>query len=253
MKIYFASDFHLGIDATKTSKERERQLVRWLDQIKADATAIYLVGDLFFWFEYKRAIPKGYVRFLGKLAELSDAGIPIYFFTGNHDMWMFDYFEEEFGIKTYREPILQEINGKTFFIGHGDGKGPEDYGYKILKKIFSSKLCQWLFARLHPNFGLWLATTWVLKSKGEKPQAPQFHGMEQEWLYQYAVERSATITVDYFIFGHRHLPINTILPNGKSRYINIGDWLFHNSYGVFDGKKMEIQFFESELEEVYSS
>jgi len=139
--IYFASDFHLGVNADKTSQERERQLVRWLDLIKKDAEAIYLVGDLFFWFEYKRAIPKGYVRFLGKLAEISDSGIPIYFFTGNHDMWMFNYFEEELGIKTYRQPIVIEIKGKTFFIGHGDGKGPADYGYKRLKKLFASPLC----------------------------------------------------------------------------------------------------------------
>ncbi|MEM1122417.1 MAG: UDP-2,3-diacylglucosamine diphosphatase, partial [Bacteroidota bacterium] len=216
--IYFASDFHLGIDATKTSKEREKQLVRWLDQIKTDAEAIYLLGDLFFWFEYKRAVPKGYVRFLGKLAELSDQGIPIHFFTGNHDMWMFDYFETEINIKTHRTPILTEIKGKTFFIGHGDGKGPKDYGYKMLKKIFASRFCQWAFARLHPNFGLWLANTWVLKSKGEQPSSPKFYGMEHEWLYQYAIRKSKKIAADYFIFGHRHLPINALLPNGQSRY-----------------------------------
>jgi len=251
MKVYFASDFHLGIDATKTSREREKQIVRWLDQIKEDAEAIYLVGDLFFWFEYKRAVPKGYVRFLGKLAELRDADIPIYFFTGNHDMWMFRYFEEEFGIPIYRESIIREIKGKQFFIGHGDGKGPEDFSYKILKKIFASKICQWLFARLHPNFGLWLATTWVVKSKEEKPIVPKFYGMEHEWLYKYACRKSEIVEVDYFVFGHRHLPINTILPNGKSRYINIGDWLAHNSYGVFDGQEMKIKFFESELEEIY--
>lgn len=252
MKIYFASDFHLGVDAHKTSKERERQIVRWLDQIKTDAEAIYLVGDLFFWFEYKHAVPKGYVRFLGKLAELRDNGIPIYFFTGNHDMWMFHYFEEEFGIPIYREPILKKIKGKTFFIGHGDGKGPEDYGYKVLKKIFASPLCQWLFARLHPNFGIWLATTLVVKTKKEKPNVPSFYGMKHERLYQYALRKSKTITADYFIFGHRHLPINTILPDGKSRYINLGDWLIHNSYAVFDGKEVTIEFFESGLEEVYT-
>lgn len=251
-KVYFASDFHLGINAFKTSKEREKQLVRWFDQIKEDAEAIYLVGDLFFWFEYKRAVPKGHVRFLGKLAELSDSGISIYFFTGNHDMWMFRYFEEEFGIPIYREPITREIKGKTFFIGHGDGKGPDDYKYKILKKIFANPLCQWLFERLHPNFGLWLANAWVLKSKGEKPQPPKFYKMEHEWIYQYAVRKSKTIVADYFVFGHRHLPINCLLPNGKSRYINLGDWLFHNSYAVFDGDTMKIEFFESELEEIFT-
>lgn len=253
MKIYFASDFHLGVDATKTSKERERQLLRWLDSIKSDADAIYLVGDLFFWFEYKRAVPKGYVRFLGKLAELRDSGIPIYFFTGNHDMWMFRYFEEEFDIPIYRQPIIRTINGKKFFIGHGDGKGPSDYGYKILKKIFSNSICQWLFARLHPNFGIWLATKWIAKTKGKNPTPPTFKGIQYERLYQYAVHKSKNIQVDYFIFGHRHLPINVLLPNQKTRYINIGDWLFHNSYAVFDGKEVKIDFFESERIGVYGA
>ena len=250
--IYFASDFHLGVNADKTSQERERQLVRWLDLIKKDAEAIYLVGDLFFWFEYKRAIPKGYVRFLGKLAEISDSGIPIYFFIGNHDMWMFNYFEEELGIKTYRQSIVTEIKGKTFFIGHGDGKGPDDYGYKRLKKIFANPLCQWLFERLHPNFGIWLAEKWIAKSKGKKPIPATFRTIEQEWIYQYANRKSAEITVDYFIFGHRHLPIDTVLENEKSRYITLGDWLFHNSYVTFDGTTIKHCFFESEREVVYS-
>ena len=252
MKVYFASDFHLGINASKTSREREKQLVSWLEQIRKDADAIYLVGDLFFWFEYKRAIPKGYVRFLGKLAELKDSGIEIFHFIGNHDMWMFSYFEEELGIPTIREPIIKEINGKKFFIGHGDGKGPQDTGYKILKKIFSNKICQWLFARLHPNFGIWLAHRWILKSKGKSPKPPKFYGMEYEWLYQYAVRKSREVEVDYFVFGHRHLPINTLLPNNKTRYINLGDWLSHNSYAVFDGQDMQVLFFESELRKVYS-
>lgn len=251
-KIYFASDFHLGINASKSSKERERQLVRWLDYIKKDAEAIYLVGDLFFWFEYKRAIPKGFVRFLGKLAEIRDSGIPIYFFIGNHDMWMFRYFEEEFGIPIFREPIIKEIKGKIFYIGHGDGKGPKDYGYKILKKIFANRLCQWLFERLHPNFGIWLAQRWILHTKRKEPTPPGFYGIQHEWLYQYAVKKSASIEADYFIFGHRHLPINCLLPNGKSRYLNLGDWLFHNSYAVFDGVEIKIAFFESEKEIVYS-
>jgi len=153
-KVYFASDFHLGIDARLSSREREKQLVRWLEQIRKDAYSIYLVGDVFdFWFEYKTVVPKGYVRLLGKLAELRDEGIPIYFFTGNHDMWMFSYFEEELGIPIYREPIVREIMGKTFFIGHGDGLGPGDHGYKFIKRVFANPVCQWLFERLHPKIG----------------------------------------------------------------------------------------------------
>ena len=137
-KVYFASDFHLGIDGRLTSGEREKQIVRWLEYIREDAAAIYLVGDVFdFWFEYTTVVPKGYVRLLGKLAELRDQGIPIYFFTGNHDMWIFRYFEEEMGIPTYRKPIRREIMGKQFLIGHGDGLGPGDYGYKRIKKVFA--------------------------------------------------------------------------------------------------------------------
>ena len=250
--IYFASDFHLGIDADRTSRERERQLVRWLTHIQADAEAIYLMGDLFFWFDYKRVVPKGYIRFLGKLAELRDRGIPIYFFTGNHDMWMFDYFEKELDIPIYREPQVLTLKGKTFFIGHGDGKGPSDYGYKRLKKIFANPLCQWLFARLHPNFGIWLAEKWIVASKGKEPQPDQFVSLEEEWLYQYACRKSEEIVADYFLFGHRHLPIDALLPNGTSRYLNTGDWLFHNSYLAFDGEEVRHLFFESGREVVYS-
>ena len=249
--IYFASDFHLGINADRTSRERERQLVRWLDQIKEDAEAIYLVGDLFFWFDYKRVVPKGYVRFLGKLAELRDRGIPIYFFIGNHDMWMFDYFEKEFGIPIYREPQVIEIKGKTFFITHGDGKGPHDLGYKRLKKIFANPLCQWLFARLHPNFGIWLAEKWITASKGKYPQPDTFYALEEEWLYQYACKKNQEISADYFIFGHRHLPIHGLLPNGSSHFFNLGDWIFHNSYLAFDGQTAQLLFFESEREVIY--
>ena len=250
--IYFASDFHLGIDADRTSRERERQLVRWLTHIQADAEAIYLMGDLFFWFDYKRVVPKGYIRFLGKLAELRDRGIPIYFFTGNHDMWMFDYFEKELDIPIYREPQVLTLKGKTFFIGHGDGKGPSDYGYKRLKKIFANPLCQWLFARLHPNFGIWLAEKWIVASKGKEPQPDQFVSLEEEWLYQYACRKSEEIVADYFLFGHRHLPIDALLPNGTSRYLNTGDWLFHNSYLAFDGEEVRHLFFDSGREVVYS-
>ncbi|NNF35008.1 MAG: UDP-2,3-diacylglucosamine diphosphatase, partial [Saprospiraceae bacterium] len=154
-KTYFASDFHLGLDVSISSLEREKKIVRWMDGIKNDAKAIYLVGDVFdYWFEYGTVIPKGYTRLLGKLAELRDIGIPIYFFIGNHDMWMFRYLDEEMGIPIYRQPIQREIDGKKFFIGHGDGLGPGDHGYKFIKSIFSNRFCQWLFARIHPNLGI---------------------------------------------------------------------------------------------------
>ena len=251
-KIYFASDFHLGIDVKYTSKEREKQIVSWLDQIKSDAEELYLVGDLFdFWFEYKQAVPKGHVRFLGKLAELRDAGVKIYIFTGNHDMWIFDYFEKEFDIPTYRAPIEKEIKGKTFYIGHGDGLGPGDHSYKFLKKVFANRLCQWAFARLHPNFGIGLANYLSQSSRKAKNDAVEFHG-EKEWLSIHANEVNAKKQHDFYVFGHRHLPIDYTLADGKARYINLGDWMNYNSYAVFDGQQMKLDFFENEDGKVFS-
>ena len=187
MATYFASDFHLGVDARLSSAEREKQIVRWLDQIADKADAIYLVGDLFdFWFEYATVVPKGYTRLLGQLAALRDAGIPIYFFTGNHDMWMFGYFEQELGIPIYRNPVIREIDGKKYFIGHGDGLGPGDYGYKFIKQVFANPLSQWMFARLHPNFGIRLAQYFSGSSRQSNPSPQVFLGEEQEWLAVYA-------------------------------------------------------------------
>lgn len=254
-KVYFASDFHLGVDARLSSREREQQIVRWLEQIRKDAEAIYLVGDVFdFWFEYRTVVPKGCLRLLGKLAELRDAGIPIYFFTGNHDMWMFRYFEEELGIPIYRQPIEREIMGKSFLIGHGDGLGPGDYGYKFIKKVFANPFCQWLFERLHPNFGIRLANFWSGKSRGAaKSDIGRFLGEENEWLIAYCNRKLEHKHRDYFIFGHRHLPIDHALKNGKSRYINLGDWLHYSSYAVFDGSKLEIKFFENDNGKIFGN
>ena len=251
-KIYFASDFHLGVNAKYTSAERERQIVRWLDQIKEDAEEIYLVGDVFdFWFEYSYVVPKGYIRLFGKLAELRDLGIPIYFFIGNHDMWMFNYFEDEFGIPIYREPIVKTIKGKTFFIGHGDGLGPGDHGYKFIKKVFANPICQWLFARIHPNFGIGLANFWSGRSRDSNGDESTFLGEDKEWLLIYANKKLDTVAADFFVFGHRHLPIDYTLKNKTSRYINLGEWMNFNSYAVFDGNDLAIQFFENEEGTVY--
>jgi len=247
-KTFFASDFHLGADARLTSVEREKQIVRWLDQIAPEAEAIYLVGDLFeFWFEYKTVVPKGFNRFLGKLAELRDANIPVYVFTGNHDLWMFGYFEQEFGIPVYRRPIQREIQGKTFFIGHGDGLGPHDLGYKRMKKVFTHPFSQWFFRWFHPDAGTGLAHFFSKKSRAATPPAERFWlGDEREWLLQYTQRKLARgIEPDYFIFGHRHLPIDWRLPNGRSRYVNLGEWMWANSYAVFDGETLDIRFFEN--------
>lgn len=240
-KIYFASDLHLGVPNRKKSLVREKLFVQWLDEIKNDAETIYLLGDIFdFWFEYKKAVPKGYVRLLGKLAEISDLGIPIHIFTGNHDMWLFDYLEDEINAHIHREPIEISLKGKRFFIGHGDGLGPGDNGYKIIKKIFKNKLCQWLFEKIHPNLGISIAQYWSKKSRianGENDE--NFHD-EKEWLIQFCKEKMKTIDVDFFIFGHRHLPLEVNLGN-KTTYINLGEWVNYNSYAVFDGKKLELK------------
>ena len=244
-KIYFASDFHLGIPNNLQSNEREKVIVAWLDKVKTDAKEIYLVGDLFdFWFEYKYTVPKGCIRFLGKIAELVEHGIQFHLFTGNHDMWMFDYLEKEFGITINRKPITKEINDKIFLIGHGDGLGPGDKKYKIIKRFFANKLCQWLFARLHPNFGFSIAHYWSKKSREKEMLGNHdFLGENKEWLIIYANEVLKKRHVDYFIFGHRHLPIEHQL-NEKSTYINLGDWINHYTYGVFDGKKLTLENFD---------
>ncbi|MDH3649730.1 MAG: UDP-2,3-diacylglucosamine diphosphatase [Saprospiraceae bacterium] len=245
-KFYFASDFHLGIDARVSSREREKQIVRWLDSIQDDALEIFLVGDVFdFWFEYRSVVPKGHSRLLGKLAQIRDKGIPIQFFTGNHDMWMFSYFEEELGIAIHRQPVMRVLAGKKFFIGHGDGLGPNDGGYKFIKRVFSSPVSQWLFARLHPNLTFSLARFWSSKSRETAAAKNEFLGKDNEWLVQYANHKLHELDVDYFVFGHRHLPINCLLDNGISRYFNLGDWLHYNSFGVFDGSEMHLDFFEN--------
>lgn len=251
-KVYFASDFHLGVNGRLPSKEREQQIVRWLEHVKSDAAAIFLVGDLFeFWFEYKSAVPRGYVRFLGKLAELRDAQIPIYVFTGNHDMWLFDYFPNELDIPIIRQPVHLKINEATFLIGHGDGLGPGDHGYKRLKKIFANPVCQWLFARLHPNLGIGMAWFWSGKSRASQPVKEAFYGPEGEWLIQYCERKLAKQATQYFVFGHRHLPIDYTLSNGQSRYLNLGEWINFNAYAVFDGQEIELLFFENEDGKVF--
>ncbi|REJ84512.1 MAG: UDP-2,3-diacylglucosamine diphosphatase [Bacteroidetes bacterium] len=244
-KIYFASDFHLGVPSWHASLEREKRIVRWLDIIKVDAEELYLLGDVFdFWFEYKTVAPRGFVRLLGKLAELADFGITIHYFTGNHDMWIFDYLEKEIGVKVYRNPIEKEYSGKSFYIGHGDGLGPGDHGYKFIKKVFANPVCQWLFARLHPNFGIGVANFFSKKSRiATGTLDEKFLGEEKEWLVIHSKELLEKKHYDYLIFGHRHLPLDIEI-NGKSRYINLGDWIRYNSYAVFDGANLELKYFE---------
>lgn len=240
-KIYFASDFHLGSPNGEVSLAREKRVVAWLDEVSKDASEIFLVGDIFdFWFEYKRAVPRGFTRLLGKLSELTDSGIPVHVFTGNHDMWIFDYLPSECGVTLHKAPVLREWNGKKFMIGHGDGLGPGDYGYKVIKKIFASRVCQWLFARLHPNFGIWLARSLSGYSRSTTGHKDQIYlGAEHEWLITYCKAQLANEHIDYFVFGHRHLPIDHAL-SANSRYINLGEWMSGESWAVWDGDTLKL-------------
>lgn len=244
-KIYFASDFHLGVPDAPSSQAREKRIVAWLDTVKHDAHSIYLMGDIFdFWFEYKHAIPKGFIRLQGKLAELRDAGLPIYFFTGNHDMWLFDYFEKEMGIVIYRQPVLLEVNKKKLLIGHGDGLGPGDHVYKILKKFFNSHVCQWLFARIHPNLGIAIAQYWSRQSRiSNTKNEEKFKGEENEFLFSYCKDLERQQHHDFYVFGHRHLPLDLKI-NEHSRYINLGEWVHFDTYAAFDGNDMELKVFK---------
>lgn len=243
--IYFLSDFHLGAPNYTSSLAREKKVVAFLDAIKHNASEIFIVGDMFdFWYEYKTTVPKGYTRLLGKLAELTDAGIAIHFFLGNHDMWMSGYFEQELNIPVYAEPKVFERFGKKLLIGHGDGLGPGDYGYKFIKKVFRNPVCQWLFGALHPTIGIGIANYFSRKSRAKTGNADaEFLGAEKEWLIIYCKETLTKEHFDFFVFGHRHYPIDFAL-NENSRYINLGDWINYFTYAVFDGHTFQLKKWE---------
>ncbi len=240
-KIFFASDFHLGTPNEKSSWEREKLIVKWLDEIKNDASHIFLLGDIFdFWFEYKHCIPKGFHLFQAKITELREMGIPIYFFTGNHDMWMFDYFPREFSIPVLRKNQVLKIGDKSLLIGHGDGLGPGDHFYKFLKGFFANKFCQFLFEWIHPNLGMSLAKFWSSRSRLANSKNDESFHAENERLLHYCKVVLKKDSFDYFIFGHRHLPLDLKISE-KSRYINLGEWVNHFTYAVFDGNKLDLK------------
>lgn len=245
-KVFFASDFHLGAPDHQSSRVREEKIVRWLSEIQDEAAAIFLLGDIFdFWFEYEKVIPKGFIRFVSKITALREQGIPVFFFTGNHDLWMRDYFTVELDIPVFSNPIEMEINYKKFLIGHGDGLGPGDKKYKVLKKIFTNKACQWLFKWLHPDIGITLAQKWSGSSRisNDLKNEDSFKGEEGEWLWEYCRSVEAQMHFDYYIFGHRHLPLT--LPVGtRSTYINLGEWVSQCHFGVFDGDAFQLNKFE---------
>ncbi|MBN1790842.1 MAG: UDP-2,3-diacylglucosamine diphosphatase [Bacteroidales bacterium] len=238
--MYFISDVHLGLYPPEKSLIRERLLVNWLDGIKADAAELYLLGDIFdFWHEYRYVAPRGFTRFLGKIAELADSGVQLHFFTGNHDIWIYDYLPGEIGLTLYRQPVTRNINGKKFFIGHGDGIGSGDNGYKLMKWGFTNKILQWLFARIHPNASMAFGKRWSKSSRYAKGIiAEPYRGDDQESQVVYARETLQHEHFDYFIFGHRHIPFDVAL--GTSRVVNLGDWINNFTYAVWDGKELEL-------------
>jgi UDP-2,3-diacylglucosamine hydrolase len=248
-KIYFASDFHFGIPDRKASLIRENRFTSWLEQVRTDASEIYLMGDLFdFWFEYKTVIPKGYVRLLGKLAEIADSGVKIHLFRGNHDMWAFDYLATEINIVIHRDPEFKEFNGNVFYLAHGDGLGPGDHGYKFIKKVFQNRFNQWLFRWIHPDLGLRLGLYLSRKSRLANEMKENKNEFDKNFIDTRLTLHSKKILetnplVNYFIYGHLHFPSNTAL-SASSRQITLGDWLTHFTYGVFDGEQFQLLTFK---------
>ena len=243
-KIYFVSDVHLGAPALKNNREREMLFAQWLDEIKSDVTELYLMGDIFdFWFEYKKVVPKGFTRILGRLADIADNGVPIHFFCGNHDLWLQDYLVEELGLIVHHKEELKEIHGKKFFLAHGDGLDAKDKGYLFLKKVFTNRTMQWLFARMHPNFGVLIAHKWSADSRLSKPDYQDNFMVNRDGMYKFAADFLKNNQVDYFIMGHRHRMVNEKM-EGNARFILLGDWINSFSYGVFDGGKFELKTYK---------
>lgn len=247
-KYYFASDFHFGIPTYETSLKREKLFIQWLDEVRQDASAIYLMGDIFdFWFEYKTVVQKGFVRLLGKLAEITDSGIPVHLFIGNHDIWAVDYLQKEIGIELHREKLIVQLEGKWFFLAHGDGLGPGDMGYKIMKKIFQNRFNQWLFRWIHPDIGTRVALYFSRKSRYANDSKEEKFGVtpiEEEMLYKYTQRKILQYPhIDYFIFGHRHHPTD-IQIGEKAKLIILGDWIKNFTYAFYNGEQLSLRQYD---------
>ncbi|MBN1925805.1 MAG: UDP-2,3-diacylglucosamine diphosphatase [Prolixibacteraceae bacterium] len=241
---YFVSDVHLGSPALKNNSEREKLFVSWLNDAAKDAREIYLLGDIFdFWYEYKKVVPRGFVRTLGKIAEITDSGIPVHFFTGNHDVWVYDYLPSETGVTLHRGPLVKSINGKTFYLAHGDGLDPKEKGYLMLKRLFTSKTAQFFFSQLHPNIALWFGHQWAKQSRIAKgTEAETTNDIEKEANVLFAQNYIKNKKVDYFIFGHRHILVNKEIDLNCQLFF-LGEWLNYYSYAVFDGDKVELKIY----------
>ena len=246
-RIYFCSDNHLGSPNRNLSLEREKIFITWLDQIKTDAQAIFFLGDLFdFWFEYKKVVPKGFTRLFGKLAELSDSGIDLFFFVGNHDCWIGNYFEDELGINVFHKKVDLNIDNYNILIGHGDGLGPGDSKYKFLKLLFRNPILKKLFSFIHPDIGISLGSFLSQKNKILSGSEKVFESEDKEMLFSYCKDVLKTKYYHFFIFGHRHIPLELDLGN-NSKYFNTGDWITHFSYLVYDGNSFNLNYFNKQI------
>lgn len=237
-KIYFASDFHLGLPTGSSPLEREKKVVSWLNSIEPDAKEIYLIGDIFdFWWEYKLVVPRGFTRFLGTISRITDSGIPVHFFTGNHDMWAGDYLSSECGMIVHKKPFTVTFDNKIFHLAHGEGLGTKDNGYKLLLSIFRNKPLQVMYSALHPSIGVGIGHRWSLNSRLGKGITKGFLGEEKEDLIRYAGKILEDEKIDYFIFGHRHLAMQYKLKS-EAEVVFLGDWIKNGSYAEWDGKTL---------------
>ena len=245
-KVYFLSDIHLGAKTIDNPLEHEQRVVRFLDSIKDDASDVYLMGDIIdYWFEYKTVVPRGFTRFLGKISELTDRGVKVHWFTGNHDIWIFDYIPSETGAIVYTEAVVKEIMGKKFYLAHGDGLGDDSLGYKIMHRFFRNKFCQKIFSGIHPRWTVSLAHYWSKKSRLGSDCEERFLGEEKEHLVKYTKGISDQIKADYYIYGHRHIILDMMMAD-RSRILILGDWINHFSYAIFDGENIWIDQFEEQ-------
>lgn len=242
--VYFLSDAHLGSWALTHKRTQERRLVRFLDSIKHKAAAVYLLGDMFdFWYEYRFVVPKGYTRFLGKLSELTDMGVEVHFFTGNHDIWTYGYLERECGVVVHTQPLTTEIYDRIFYLAHGDGLGDPDRKFRFIRRVFHNRFCQRLFSSLHPRWGLWLGLTWAKHSRLKRAEGkePPYMGEDREFLVLFTKQyMKSHPDIDYFIYGHRHIELDLMLSR-KSRMMILGDWISQFTYAVFDGEHMFLE------------
>ncbi len=244
--VYFLSDAHLGSRAIEHSRTQERRLVNFLDKIKDQASAIYFLGDMFdFWYEFKYVVPKGFTRFLGKLSELTDKGIEVHFFVGNHDLWCGDYLTKECGVVLHREPLTCEIYGKEFYLAHGDGLGDPDTKFKVLRSAFRSKTLQRMFSAIHPRWSINWGLAWAKHSrlKHIKNNEPVYMGEDKEYLVLYTKSYlESHPDINYFIYGHRHIELDLMLSR-SSRILILGDWVQYFTYAVFDGENLFLENF----------